>query len=72
MDDYIVTSYGQRPPDNIDPVKARLCRLVDSYGTEEVENIFDLLKVVKVHPKISKSEKEDGVIHCSAEYPLQL
>lgn len=72
MEAYIVTPHRQKIPDNIDIAKVRLCRLLDSYGTEKVENIFDLLKFVKVHTKLSKSEEKDGVIHCSAEYPLQL
>lgn len=71
MDAYVVSPQKQRVPADIDETKRRLCRKMASYSKERLENIFELLKLVKVGAKIKVLVEKDGVIWCSNECPLE-
>ena len=72
LDAYVVSPQRQKIPDDIDETKRRLCRRLALYCGERPENIFDLLKFVKVCPKVQKLVEKDGVIRCSNAHPLEL
>lgn len=72
LDAYVVSPQRQKIPDDIDETKRRLCRRLALYCGERPENIFDLLKFVKVCPKVQKLVEKDGVIRCANAHPLEL
>lgn len=72
LDAYVVSPQRQKIPDDIDETKRRLCRRLALYCGERPENIFDLLKFVKVCSKAQKFVEKDGAIRCSNAHPLEL
>ena len=72
LDAYIVSPLRLQIPKNINEKQRRLCGTLARYCNHKLDDIMDLLRLVRVVSTCKKTQEDAGTILCSNSCPLKL